>query len=74
MSDFYADKRYYIDLSKIVFSEYIDTPSNNRHMSIHFLSGETFSFNEKYEWQYNAFKALKLWHEKKIEEMQRLYL
>lgn len=70
MNDFYADKRYYIDLTKVVFLEFIDSQDNGK-INIVLLSGQRYSFWENQEIDYKAFKALKAWHEKKIRETER---
>jgi hypothetical protein len=69
MSDFYADSRYYIDFSKIVYMEIGDN-SINGSISITFLNGKTYIFYEDEDRDYKAFKALKAWQEKKIKETE----
>jgi hypothetical protein len=69
MSDFYADNRYYIDFSKIVFIENGGSLVQ-RAISISFLNGETHTFYENEDRDYKAFIALRAWHNEKIKEVK----
>ncbi len=66
MSDFYADSRYYIDFSKIVVLEHVPL-EGFESITIVLLGGHRYTFYEKHETEYKAFKALKAWHEEKIK-------
>ena len=70
MSDFHADSRFYIDFTKIITLEYVDSDSSDRRISISFLNGKSFTFYEKYETDYKVFHALKNWHEEKIRAIK----
>lgn len=69
MNNFYADKRYYIDFSKIVFLEF-GSSSITRVISISFINGKTYAFYEDEDRDYGAFNALKTWHELKIKGVE----
>jgi hypothetical protein len=67
MSDFYADKRYYIDFSKIVFIENGGSLIQ-RAISVSFSNGKTHTFYENENKDNKAFVALKAWHDEKVKE------
>jgi hypothetical protein len=68
MNEFYADNRYYIDFSKIVFLE-SGGSLTSRAIYVGFLNGKTYTFYEDEDRDYKAFKALKAWHDEKIKEI-----
>jgi hypothetical protein len=68
MTNFYADNRYYLDFSKIVFLEHAGM--NNEKIVISLLNGKVYNFYEDEERDYKIYKALKAWHEEKIKEVK----